>query len=90
MDLCCTGPFGGVVSYCAAGKEGESLTLHQLSKREGTWQFESTPGPSLAAGGSKGTVVACQTALDTSQGVIVPFLVISRPNNDSELEILVA
>ena len=87
-SFCCVGPQGSVVTYCAENREEESLTLHRLHETGSNWRFKSTRGPSLAAAGGKRLLVACQTALDELQGVKVPCIVASRPDNGSEVEIL--
>ena len=92
MALRCTvGIPGGVVAYCcAAGREGDGiLSLHTLRERDGVWRFQRTPGPSLTTeGGHRRHVISCQTALDASQGVKVPFLVTRTRKSSSEVEIL--
>ena len=81
MDLRCVAHPGTVLT-CRAG--GRAVTLHTLHEKDGSWQFQSIPGPPLNC---ESHVIACQTALDSSLGITVPFLATCRPDNGSEVAI---
>lgn len=81
----CTSWRGSLVS---SSGDNTSLVVHTLRQRENVWLFQSSPGPPLAAAGSKRQVIACRTVLDVSQGVRVPCIATREFNYSSEVEIL--
>ena len=58
---------------------------HRLHERASYWQFEASPGPSLA--GCNRDIIASQVALDDCQGIRVPCLVTSRPGSTTKFEV---